>query len=113
MSSRSGSILALLACFGLQAVAGLSQAQPWDLGNFKPENIVFKDIAIIGGGSAGTYSAINLRDKGKSVIVVEKKDRIGGNTETYIDPATRIPIDIGVEIWHNISIVRDYFKRFA
>lgn len=111
MLFRTGSILALLACLTPQVSAAPSQIQPWDFDNFEPANIIFKDVAIIGGGSAGTYSAISLKDKGKTVIVVETKDHIGGNTETYIDPGTGTPIDIGVQIWHNISIVRDYFER--
>jgi len=75
-------------------------------------NTLFTDVAIIGGGSAGTYSAISLKDKGKSVIVIEKKDRIGGNTETWIDPATGTPVDVGALVFHNITVVQNYFKRF-
>lgn len=78
---------------------------------FKAADIITRDVAIIGGGSAGTYSALSLKDKGKSIVVIEKKDRIGGHTETYIDPATGTPIDMGVVIWHNLTIARDYFKR--
>lgn len=88
------------------------QPDSFDLAKFKRADIIHKDIAIVGGGSAGTYSAIRLKDNKKSVIVIEKKNRIGGNTETYIDPATKTPIDIGVQMFHNISIVTDYFKRF-
>ncbi|KAF2123012.1 amine oxidase, flavin-containing superfamily [Lophiotrema nucula] len=80
--------------------------------DFKPSDIVEKDVAIIGGGSAGVYSSIKLKDKGKSVIVIEKKNRIGGHTETYIDPATGVPIDMGVIIFHNLTVVRNYFARF-
>ncbi|KAJ4288386.1 hypothetical protein N0V90_011621 [Kalmusia sp. IMI 367209] len=85
---------------------------PFDLNSFTSQNTITRDVAIIGGGSAGTYSSISLKDKGKTVIVVEKKARIGGHTETYIDPATGTPIDYGVYIFHNLTIVRDYFARF-
>ncbi|KAH7139045.1 amine oxidase, flavin-containing superfamily [Dendryphion nanum] len=80
--------------------------------SWNPADIIEVDVAIIGGGSAGTYAAISLKDQGKKVIVIEKKNRIGGHTETYIDPETGTPIDMGVLIWHNTTIVRDYFKRF-
>lgn len=96
----------------LQVLSGPVSAADIDLTSFNPEDIISKDVAIIGGGSSGCYSAISLKDKGKSVIVIEKKDRVGGNTETYIDPATGTPIDIGVLVFHNISVVTNYFSRF-
>ena len=49
---------------------------------YKPEDIITRDVCIIGGGSTGTYSAIRLRDMGKSVVVVEKKDVLGGHTSS-------------------------------
>ncbi|EED22202.1 amine oxidase, flavin-containing superfamily [Talaromyces stipitatus ATCC 10500] len=96
----------------LQALAKPGSTADIDVASFSPDDILDKDVAIIGGGSAGCYSAISLKDKGKSVVVIEKKDRVGGNTETYIDPATGTPIDIGVLVFHNISVVTDYFNRF-
>jgi hypothetical protein len=40
---------------------------------FQPQDIIVRDVAILGGGSSGTYSAIRLsKDLGKTVIVVEK-----------------------------------------
>jgi hypothetical protein len=45
------------------------------------------------------------------VVVVEKKARIGGHTETYIEPSTGIPIDMGVLLFHDTQIVRQYFQR--
>jgi hypothetical protein len=82
-------------CLSAHIISG-SLAAPngkpaFDFAAFKQSDIITRDVAIIGGGSGGTYSAISLKDKGKSVIVVEKKDRIGGHTETYIDPKTGTP----------------------
>ncbi|KAE8556479.1 hypothetical protein EYB25_001180 [Talaromyces marneffei] len=112
MHSPVRSAAFLSCCLLLQALAGPASAVDIDLKSFNSKNIISKDVAIIGGGSAGCYSAISLKDKGKSVIVIEKKDRVGGNTETYIDPATGTPIDIGVLVFHNISVVTEYFNRF-
>ena len=81
--------------------------------DFKPADILDYDVCIIGGGSAGTYAAIRLRDEHKSVAVVETKNRLGGHTETYRDPATNITINIGVILFHNLKIVKDYFGRFS
>lgn len=81
--------------------------------NYKPQDVIIRDVCIIGGGSTGTYSAIRLRDMGKSVAVVEIKDRLGGHTETYIDPVSHVPIDYGVEFFHNLSLVTDWFTRLG
>ena len=67
-----------------------------------------RDVAVIGGGSSGTYAAVRLKQKGKSVVVIEAQDRLGGHTETYKDPATGIPINLGVVVWDNIPVVQTY-----
>jgi hypothetical protein len=74
--------------------------------------VITRDVAVIGGGSTGTYAAIRLRDLGRSVVVVESDDRLGGHTHTYTDPGTGAKVDIGVVVWHELPIVRDYFARF-
>lgn len=109
---RAFSPVSLSACLLASTVVASTASSTFDLGRFSPQDIITRDVAIIGGGSAGTYSAISLKDKGKSVIVIEKKHRIGGHFNTYIDPATGTTIDMGVMIFHNISIVQDYFGRF-
>jgi hypothetical protein len=72
-----------------------------------------RDVCVIGGGSAGTYTAVRLRDLGQSVVVVEQKDRLGGHCETYTDPVTGLTTDIGVVVFPDLPIVRSYFGRFA
>lgn len=83
-----------------------------DPDSFAADDIITRDICIIGGGSSGTYSAIRLRELGKSVVVVEKQDRLGGHTNTYIDPATGTPVDYGVIVFHNLPVVTNYFAHF-
>lgn len=70
------------------------------------------DVAVIGGGAAGTYAAIRLRDLGLDVVVVERTGRLGGHTQTYTDPATGGTVDIGVVVWHDQPLVRQWFERF-
>ncbi|KLJ10048.1 hypothetical protein EMPG_14543 [Blastomyces silverae] len=94
------------------AVLALAETSEFNLANFKGRDIIFRDVAVVGGGSSGTYSAISLKDKGQSVIVVEKQDRLGGHADTYVDPETGIPVDLGVLTFHNISVVTDFFRRF-
>lgn len=75
--------------------------------------VIERDVAVVGGGSSGTYTAVRLRDLGKSVVVIESKNRLGGHTDTYRDPATGLTTDIGVIDFHDIPVVRDYFGRFG
>ncbi|THC97201.1 hypothetical protein EYZ11_003310 [Aspergillus tanneri] len=77
------------------------------------QEIITRDVCIIGGGSSGTYTAIQLHDAGKSVVVVEKEDALGGHTNTYIDPATNLTVDYGVIIFHDLDIVKTYFNRLG
>ena len=79
---------------------------------FAPEDVITKDVCIIGGGSSGTYTAIRLRDFNKNVVVVEAKNRLGGHTETYKDPETGTTLDIGVIVFGHLEEVKNYFKRF-
>jgi hypothetical protein len=46
------------------------------------------------------------------VVVVERLNRVGGNVLTYLDPATGIPIDIGVVIFQPLPAVLRFFDKF-
>lgn len=76
------------------------------------QEVIKKDIVIIGGGSSGTHAAISLKDQGFSTLVIEKKNRLGGNTETYIDPESGATLDYGVVFFHDTDVVQRYFARF-
>lgn len=87
------------SAFALSIVhSTLAQPRSYGTSYFHPKNIIDRDVAIIGGGSSGTHAAISLKDKGRSIIVIEKQGRLGGHTETYDDPATGIPIDYAVQV---------------
>jgi hypothetical protein len=106
--------LLMLAAASFLAVA---TALPTQYSDFKLEeynftDVITRDVCIVGGGSSGTYAAIRLRDLGKSVVVVEHKDRMGGHTQTYTDPQTGRTVDFGVQALQNLDIVKNYFKRF-
>jgi len=90
---------ALLLCYALFAFAQ------------RKANTIIRDVAIIGGGASGTFSAIRLRDEGKSVILIEKEDVLGGHVNAYEDPVTGVTVDYGVQVYHNLQIVKDYFDR--
>lgn len=78
---------------------------------FQVDDTISRDVCVIGGGSTGSYAAIRLKDAGKSVAVIEKVGQLGGHTQTYIDPVTGFPVDVGVIVFHNTSLVLEYFAR--
>lgn len=44
-----------------------------------PVTTIHRDVAIVGGGAAGSYSAVRLReDFGVSVVVIEKDNKLVG-----------------------------------
>lgn len=96
-------------CFALLALA--SPPHTFHASAYHANDIITRDVAIVGGGAAGTYAAIGLKDMGKSVIVVEKAGRLGGHAVTYTDPATGGHVDFGVQLYLNFSIVRDFYAR--
>ncbi|CRG91727.1 hypothetical protein PISL3812_08779 [Talaromyces islandicus] len=73
---------------------------------------ITRDVAVIGGGAGGTYAAVRLGDYNKSVVVVEQSETLGGATRTYHDPATGQTIDVGVQIFQNMDIVKSFFGRY-
>lgn len=80
--------------------------------DISPQNILNVDVCVIGGGAAGTYSAIKSKDLNKTVVVVEQKDRLGGHTRTYVDLGSNRSIELGVAEWQDTPIVRSWFGRF-
>ncbi|KAL2191199.1 FAD/NAD(P)-binding domain-containing protein [Thermothelomyces heterothallicus CBS 203.75] len=108
-------MLAALSCGPLSSHAvavkppSLPRADRFDDQSYAAGDIITRDVAVIGGGSSGTYSAITLRSMGKSVVVVEKAPRMGGHTSTYVDPETGVHVNYGVQAYYNISVATDYF----
>jgi hypothetical protein len=92
----------------LNAAAALPENSPiWN-----PADIITRDVCVIGGGASGTYAAIRLQEMNQSVLVVDRAARLGGHTETFTDPITQAKIDIGVLVWHNLDIVKNFFAKF-
>jgi hypothetical protein len=100
-----------LAYLGL-ATALPQPASSIDYGEFNEKDIITRDICVVGGGSSGTYTATRLRQLGQSVIVIEKEPIMGGHTNTYTVPGSNLTIDYGVVVFHNITVVRDYFAYY-
>ncbi|GAB2583611.1 hypothetical protein GCM10027066_26190 [Dyella jejuensis] len=75
--------------------------------------VIERDVCVIGGGSAGTYLSVRLGDFGKSVVLLESTDHLGGHAQTYMVPGSGIPIDVGVVDFEQTPVVLNYFNRFG
>src|SRR4051812_50211290 len=53
------------------------------------------DVVVIGGGFAGLVAARDLREAGRSVILVEARDRLGGRTWYRTLPGTDVSVEYG------------------
>ncbi|EFQ27330.1 amine oxidase [Colletotrichum graminicola M1.001] len=75
-------------------------------------NILERDVVILGGGASGAHAAVRLReDFNKTIVVIEKKDRLGGHVSTFTDPETGNPYDFGVNSYTDYGAARDFFAR--
>lgn len=58
------------------------------------------DVIIIGAGTAGLVSARELSKKGKKIIILEARDRIGGRIYTKYNSSFHAPLELGAEFIH-------------
>ena len=58
------------------------------------------EIIIIGAGAAGLMCARELAQAGKSIIILEARNRPGGRIHTITDPGFPLPIELGAEFIH-------------
>ena len=61
------------------------------------------DSIIIGAGASGLAAAHELRARGRNVLVLEARSRVGGRIFTYRDPAVSVPIELGAEFLHGAT----------
>jgi monoamine oxidase len=61
------------------------------------------DVLVIGAGAAGLAAAATLAAGGRSVLVLEARDRIGGRIWTRHEPGVTAPIELGAEFVHGYA----------
>ena len=61
--------------------------------------VMDSDVLVMGGGFAGLSAATLLAEKGKKVLVLEKKPHLGGRAYSFTDPKTGYEIDNGQHLF--------------
>jgi monoamine oxidase len=63
------------------------------------------DVVVIGAGAAGLAAAARLAEAGRSVLVLEARDRVGGRIDTRHEPGLPVPVELGAEFVHGLAPV--------
>lgn len=73
------------------------------------------DVVVVGAGLFGLTAARNLAEAGRRVLVIEKREHVGGNAYSYTDPDTNIEVHrYGAHIFHtNNQRVWTWLQRFC
>ena len=71
------------------------------------------DVLVVGAGFAGAVSARELAEKGQKVVVIDRRDHIGGNAYDYMEEGIRIH-QYGPHIFHTShQNVYEYLSRYT
>ena len=72
------------------------------------------DVIVVGAGFAGTTIAERFANDGKKVLIIEKRDHIGGNMYDYLDDNGIITHKYGPHLFHtNLDNVYEYLTKFG
>src|SRR3954452_3413341 len=71
------------------------------------------DFVVIGAGAAGLAAARELTRAGRSVLVLEARERVGGRCWTRRMPGLDIPVELGAEFVHGEAKVTFALLRQA
>jgi len=58
------------------------------------------DVVIVGAGAAGLAAAAEIARAGRSALVLEARDRIGGRCWSLDVPGMAVPVELGAELIH-------------
>ncbi|KFY01792.1 hypothetical protein O988_02517 [Pseudogymnoascus sp. VKM F-3808] len=95
---------------GLSLIVTLFAHGVWATANRCSQTIT-RDVVVIGGGASGAHAAVWLRDAGKSVVIVERADQLGGHTNYYDDPVSGKVLNVGVQAWMEYENAFDFPAR--
>jgi monoamine oxidase len=70
------------------------------------------DVIVIGAGAAGLMATAELARSGRSVLLLEARNRIGGRIWTRREPGLAVPVEFGAEFIHgHANITRGLLAR--
>ncbi|HEY0715578.1 MAG TPA: NAD(P)/FAD-dependent oxidoreductase [Polyangia bacterium] len=69
------------------------------------------DVIVIGAGMAGLAAADRLATKGRRVLVLEGRDRVGGRIDTHHEADWPLPIEAGAEFMHGLAPSLETLRR--
>ena len=69
----------------------------------KPNEPAAAEVIVVGAGAAGLAAAAELARAGRSVLVLEARERIGGRCWTRREPGLAVPIELGAEFIHGAA----------
>ena len=72
------------------------------------------DVLVVGAGFAGAGAAERFASTGKSVLVIDRRNHIGGNAYDHADSKGVLIHPYGPHIFHtNSANIADYLSRFT
>lgn len=72
------------------------------------------DVLVVGGGVAGLSCATRLAERGRRVVLVEARGRLGGRAASWVDPRMNAEIDNGPHLLAGTyRELRSFFRRLA
>ena len=73
------------------------------------------DALVVGSGLSGVVIAERFASQNKKVLIIDKREHIGGNVYDYIDTDTNILMNkYGAHLFHtNSDRVWEYINRFS
>jgi monoamine oxidase len=63
------------------------------------------DVIVIGAGAAGLAAACELARSGRSVLLLEARDRVGGRMWTRREAGLSVPVELGAEFVHGSALL--------
>jgi len=73
------------------------------MANDRPSRAVTSDVIIIGAGASGLAAAATLARAGRSALLIDARDRIGGRVWSHYEPGLPVPVELGAEFIHGLS----------